>query len=47
LEGWIRWIGRVSLPLLASLTRNLMFVCCSNSSSGILAMVHQNTLGQL
>ena len=33
----------VYFPLFPSLTRNLMFVRCSNSSSDILAAVHQST----
>jgi hypothetical protein len=39
-------ISLISLPLLTSLTRNLMFICCSNSSSDILATADQNTLTQ-
>jgi len=34
---------RHCIPLFPSLTRNLMFVRCSNSSSLILAAAHQNT----
>ena len=33
----------ISFPLFPSLTRNSMFVRCSNSSSDILAAAHQNT----
>jgi hypothetical protein len=36
-------ISLISLPLLPSLTRNLMFVHCFNSSSDILATAHQNS----
>ena len=36
-------ISLISSPLFPSLTRNLMFVRCSNSSSDILAAAHQNT----
>jgi len=36
----------ISFPLFPSLTRNLMFVRCSNSSSDILATAHQNTSRQ-
>jgi len=36
-------ISLISFPLFPSLTRNLMFVRCSNSSSDILTAAHQNT----
>ena len=39
-------ISLISFPLFPNLTRNLMFVRCSNSSSDILAAAHQNTRRQ-
>ena len=36
----------ISFPVFPSLTRNLMFVHCSNSSSDILGLAHQNTRRQ-
>ena len=38
---WIPNISLISFPLFQSLTRNLMFVRCSNSRSDILAAAHQ------
>jgi len=42
----LHWHLSDFLPLFPSLTRNLMFILCSNSSSDILAAAHQNTRGQ-
>jgi hypothetical protein len=46
IEDTCTYISLISLPLLSSLTGNLMFVRCSNSGSDILATAHQNTLRQ-
>ena len=39
-------ISLISFPHFPSLTRNLIFLRCSNSSSDILAAAHQNTRRQ-